>query len=312
MSDAERHLVLVHSEGWQDINDFHALKRSVEALAPDIKVFIASNDIASSTTRKQASRRPTLVFSPLRLGAFKPDRGKVYAGRPMSKLDEMRRLEAAGIPVPEFEELTADTVLDRDRYGPLTILKPSYAFATFGSGIELWRTSAVRYRPPDEYPAWHPGRVAPMIAQRYIDCGLPMTCRVLTFFGEPVFTYLRQSTVKLRLPDAADVFEQRDYMPSPPDMSVSLSTDPDFLAFASLAHAAMPDVALQACDILKEEATGRLYLLEINPGGGTWMFSNDNAPGYRRVLGISDLMAPFGALERMARALVRRTRIEAE
>lgn len=311
MTDIERHLVLVHSAGWQDVQDFHALKRRIEALAPDIAVFVASNDIASSTTRRQASRRPTLVFSPVRLLQFKPDRGKVYAGQPMSKLAEMRALQAAGIPIPDFEELTPETILDSDRFGPLTILKPSYAFATFGSGITLHRTSAVRYRKPEDFPPSHPGRAAPMIAQRFVDSGFPMSCRVLTFFGEPVFSYLRQSTIRLHLPEDKDVFEQSEFMPSAPNNIISFSMEPDFLALASAAFDAMPGLALQGCDIMREEGSGRLYLLEINPGGGTWMFSNSNAAIYRKVLGLSDLMAPLDALEKMSRALIHHTRTEA-
>ena len=53
----------------------------------------------------------------------------------------------------------------------------------------LRRTATVRYRGPEEFPDWHPGRHAPMFAQYFIDCGFPMTCRVLTFFGAPVFTF---------------------------------------------------------------------------------------------------------------------------
>ena len=83
-AEPSRNLVLVHSAGWQDVADFHAIKLRVEKTAPDIEVFVASNDIRSSLTRKRAAERPTLVFSPIRLLAFRPARGKVYAGRRIS------------------------------------------------------------------------------------------------------------------------------------------------------------------------------------------------------------------------------------
>jgi hypothetical protein len=72
----------------------------------------------------------------------------------------------------------------------------------------------------------------------------------------------------------------------------------------------MPDVALQACDILRD-VSGCLHLLEINPGGGTWMLSNHNAPAYRTALGIEDLAAEFDAFRVSARVLIERTRAEA-
>jgi hypothetical protein len=308
----ERNLILVHSRDWQNVADFNLIKTYVDALAPDIETFVASNDIPSSATRQRAARRPTLIFSPITLLQFKPKRGKLYIGQPMSKIDEMRRLVAGGMPVPEFEVIEPGTCLSRDRYGPLVVLKPSHSHASWGQGIELWRTDRVRFRVPAEFPEWHPGRKAPMIAQRFIDSGYPMSCRVLTIFGEPILTYCRQSTKPLLLPPDKDFFEQHEYMPAPPHRTAFITRDADILALAAAAYRAMPEVALQACDIVREKATGRPYLLEINPGGGTWMFSSAASAGYREGLGISDLTAEFDSFRTIARVLADRTRAEAE
>jgi hypothetical protein len=54
-----------------------------------------------------------------------------------------------------------------------------------------------------------------------------------------------------------------------------------------------------------------LHLLEINPGGGTWMFSSRNAQIYKDRLGTDDLAAYFDAFRVCARVLVERTRAEA-
>jgi hypothetical protein len=305
-----RNLVLVHSHGWQSIADFEAIKLHVEAIAPDIEVFIISNEARGSFTRKKAAARPSLIFSPISLLTFKPDRGKIYCGQPMSKLAEVQRLAAGGVSVPPFEEIRPDTVLSVDFYGPLVIRKPSYAFASWGQGVDLMHTERVRYRDPADFPKNHPGRKAPMIAQKFIDCGYAMTCRVLTLFGAPLFTYCRQSTKPLELDLQKTYFEAGDFMPAPPD-SIAFSTrEPDILALAAAAYEAMPEAALQACDILRAK-TGELYLLEVNPGGGTWMFSSKAAQGYRERLGVDDLTAEFDAFATCARLLVERTRTEA-
>lgn len=150
--EPSRNLVLVHSEGWQDVADFYAIKTLIEEAAPDIEVLIASNTIRSSATRKKASRRPTLVFSPICLLAFQPDRGKIYQGRQMSKLEEIRSLSAGGVSVPPFEEIKPETRLDPEFYGPFVLVKPSFALASWGQGVELRRTDTVQYRPPEDYP----------------------------------------------------------------------------------------------------------------------------------------------------------------
>jgi D-alanine-D-alanine ligase-like ATP-grasp enzyme len=250
------------------------------------------------------------VFSPIRLLEFKPDRGKVYQGQPMSKLKEMQRLAAAGLPVPKFEEIRAETVLSVEDYGPYVVVKPSDAFASWGAGIELRRTQEVRYRSPGDYPEGHPGRKAPMVAQKFIHCGKAMTCRVLTLFGATLFTYCRESTRELALDPAKPTYEPADFMPSPPDRIAYVARDPDVLTLAAAAYRAMPEAALQACDILRD-ADGGLHLLEINPGGGTWMLSSEHASGYREALGFTDLAAEFDAFRVCARELIARTRAEA-
>src|SRR5450631_2836294 len=83
--DASRNLVLVHEPGVLDWADLDAIARDVHALAPDIEVFVASNDVRSSTTRKLAAGRPTLIYSPTVLRQFQPSRGKVYAGALITK-----------------------------------------------------------------------------------------------------------------------------------------------------------------------------------------------------------------------------------
>jgi hypothetical protein len=304
-------LVLVATTKVFDPDDFVAIGKLVEEMAPDINVFIADSLSRSGVTRKKAARLPTLVFSPMRLMEFRPLRGKVYCGRPMSKLIEMELLSKAGLPVPEYEEMKPDTSLSVDRYGRYVILKPSYEYASFGSGIELFHTTDAAYRAPETFPEDHAGRRAPMIVQRYIDCGAAMSCRVLTVFGVPVFTYCRQSTRPLMLDSKDPPYEQSDYLPAPPHTRVFMEFAPDILELARRAYLAVPDVPLQACDILRDK-DGGLHLLEINPGGATWMFSTHNAAGYKKALGIDDLAAPFDAFGNCARLLVERTRAEAE
>ncbi len=304
---AERHLVLVHTPEWQDMGDFHDIARRVERMAPDIRTFVVSNDDTASVTKRRAAEAPTLVFSPIRLGQFRPRRGRVFAGQTVSKLVEMECLAAAGLPIPHFTELGPDTRLDPALFGSHVVVKPSYALSSFGQGIELWPVDQVAYRPAESFPADHPGRQGPMIAQRFIDCGEAMSCRVLTLFGAPLLTYCRQSTVPLALDSLNFPCAQSDFMPSRPNMRVHAPRDEDILALAARAYDAFPEAALQACDILRDR-DGKLHLLEINPGGGAWMFSNRSAHLFRDALGVDDLTHMFNAFEVAAMKLVEKTR----
>jgi len=229
----------------------------------------------------------------------------------MSKLSEMRALARAGMPIPTFEEIKPDIQLSQEDYGDYVVVKPSYELASWGQGIELKRRRDIKFVPPESFPEGHPGQNGPMIAQRFIDCGFPMTCRVMTLFGAPLFTYMRESTVELKLAPEQEAFNQADFMPSFPNIKIYSTKDEEILALAAAAYTAMPEVAFQNCDIIRDRK-GRLHLLEVNPGGGNWMLSSPNASGYRRLLSVNDLAAEFDAYTTIARVLIERTRQEAE
>jgi hypothetical protein len=118
-------LIIVHTPGAQDVADFMAVKDLIAERAPEIEVFIVSNDSPQSVMRRKAAGRPTLVFSPHLLRHFRPARGKVYAGTPLTKLRQVRMLEDAGIPVPLAVFLNEDTSFDPAKWGEFVILKPN-------------------------------------------------------------------------------------------------------------------------------------------------------------------------------------------
>jgi hypothetical protein len=68
--------------------------------------------------------------------------------------------------------------------------------------------------------------------------------------------------------------------------------------------------------MVKAANSGRLFALEANPGGNTWVFSMSNAgeSGARltRALGVERLTDQFDAFAVVAKTLVDRTRAEAE
>src|SRR5262245_46383111 len=113
----DRHLILVHTPGDQDVGDFQDIGRTVAQLAPEIEVFIARNDLPNSVTRRRAGTRPTLIFSPGQLLQFRPTRGKLYAGSPIPKLEQVARFKAAGVPTPASVEITPDVSLPETSFG---------------------------------------------------------------------------------------------------------------------------------------------------------------------------------------------------
>jgi hypothetical protein len=313
----ERNLVLVHTHGFQDVGDFQAIAGIVQCIAPDIEVFIASNDIPSSTTRRRAGRRPTLVFSPGNLLEFRPVRGKIYAGSAIPKLEQLARFKAAGLPVPEFAELKPDLALPADVFGPLVVIKPGFSAASHGHHMTLMPRDAVRFQPRAAYADDHPGRYGPMFAQRFIDTGPFINHhRVLTLFGTPLLAFKTTSQAERPALDSPDdvlakiaVKARRRNGP----IAREFSWDDDILELARCTYAALPEMALQGVDIIREAKSEKLYVLEANPGGNTWIFSKgDMTERLKAMLGVERLTDQFDAFRTAAKVLIERTRAEAQ
>jgi hypothetical protein len=314
---AERNLILVHQPGRQNRADFETIAEKVQELAGDIEAFVASNDIPSSVTRKKAAQRPTLVFSPGNLTAFRPLRGKVYAGKPIPKLEQMARFAAAGLPVPAFAELTPGLVLSEQVFGSHVVVKPGYSLASHGQDITLMRREAVRYQPRNSFPPDHPGRLGAMFVQRFVDTGpLVKHYRVLTLFGQPLFAYHNTSLVERPPLDAVDDILAKVTVKARLQTGAAktrLTQEPDVLALASRTYAPLREIPLHGVDIIREHGSGKLFVLEVNPGGNTWIFSKPvSAIRLKEALGTDDLTEQFDAFTTAAKVLIERTRAEAE
>jgi hypothetical protein len=313
----ERHLVLVHTGGYQDIRDFQEIARKAQELAPDIEVFVASNDIPSSVTRRHAGKRPTLVFSPGNLIEFRPLRGKIYAGSPIPKLEQVARFKGAGLPVPASAEITPDIVLPEAVFGSHVVAKPGFSQASHARGMTLMRREAVRFQPREAYPEDHPGRHGAMFAQRFIDTGPFINHhRVLTLFGTPLLAFKTAATTarpSLDSPDhvLASIVVKARRKEGP--IARELTGDADILALARRAYSALPEIPLQAIDIVRDAGSGHLFVLEANPGGNTWIFSKgDITTRLQAALGVERLTDQFDAFTTAAKVLIERTRAEAK
>jgi hypothetical protein len=314
---AERNLILVHTPGYQAVEDFQNIGRTVEELAPDIEVFVASNNISSSVTRRQAARRPSLIFSPGRLLSFRPARGKIYAGSPIPKLEQIERFRAAGLPVPPTAEIKPNVDLPRTDFGSYVVVKPGFSESSRGQFITLMRRDAVSFQPRERFAQDHPGRYGPMLAQKFIDTGAFVNhYRVLTLFGNPLLAFKTTSEKARPALDAsddvlADVALKARRRDGP--IKREFTSDPDVLELARRAYSALPEVALQGIDIIREAGSGKLYLLEANPGGNTWIFSKgDMTDRLKALLGVERLTDQFNAFTTAAKVLVERTRVEAQ
>jgi len=278
-AEIRRHLVIVRHPGWQSVEDWTDIGSRVRRIDPSIGVHIVTTKDEHAAAAEAAARLPTLVFSPSMLGKFKPRRGKVYHGGPMPKFEQVRRMAAAGVRVPQTMIIGKNMPpLDPARWGEFVIVKPTdIRTSSNGDGIQLMRAERVRYIAPEDYPEGHPGRFGPMVVQQYIDTGPGVsTFRVLTLFGQALYSeyiygtgegidYGASDAVIEASPIAIQNIEGR---------SRAFRYDADVIAMARAAHEAIPEVPLKGVDVLRDHRTGLLYCIEVNPNCNAWIFSS--------------------------------------
>ena len=114
-----RNLLILHTATHQDSADWVTVKQKIETRAPDIDVRVGSNDQPSPELCRWQVTRPSLVFSPFRLIAYRPPGGTIYAGREIGKIAEWRRMVDSGLPVPQTVRLVPDLCLKPEALGRL-------------------------------------------------------------------------------------------------------------------------------------------------------------------------------------------------
>lgn len=305
-----RNLVILHTPGNEEVSDWVAVRDLIAARAPDIDARIAGNHLRNPSIEEWQASRPSLVFSACPPWRYIARAGKVYAGKPLSKLEENERLVEAGIPTPTTTRLRRGLVLDPDQWGQYLVFKP--ASGSFGRDVQV--VAREEYEPLiNDFLDTRDGT---FIVQPFIEHtdhrGRPTTHRVLTLFGKALYA-IRSSWAEARAP-LPDVI-RNDGKVAANDATTprerELLDDEEIIALGELAAGAVPEIPVLGVDIIRETGTGRLYVLELNSAGTVWHFSSGTARERYAASFRKKLYGQFDALNRVAELLVEKTRAEA-
>lgn len=305
-----RNLLIIQTEPEQDPADWIAIKQRIERNAPDIEVAIAPNRNRNSVTARWQVRRPSLVFSPVRLIDFVPRGGAVYCGHILGKDEQLRRLALIGILTPRTAILSSASSFDPTEWGDYVIIKPNNLNS--GVGVKLVRTIDLSARfeeltaiANDEF-----------LVEPYIDHsedGYPTSYRVLSMFGHAL--YCISSRWGNKRPPLAEIAADPLGVIASNNKTMgghirSICNDPEIISLGEKAHQAFPECPVIGVDIIRESQGGRLYVLEVNPHGAVWHLSSPLGKRLDPDL-VRELYAQFNALDLAADLLIQKTRAEA-
>lgn len=288
--------------------DFHAIAERVRRLAPDVGCGVWVAGRSQLRGRLRQLLRPTLLIemAPVYRGHL---RGRVLRCGVGGKIPSLTRLQAAGLPVPKWVEVTPGLSLDPAEWGSYVVVKPSRGRR--GAYVWMHRTTRVRYKPPESYPEDHPGRRGPMLAQRFVYTGRwPSSYRVTSLLGEPLSAYRFDGTRAQAPLESPEGFGEgtggRSIVAAARSSTVTLAPEQDLLDLARRIHAALPETPLLGIDLMRDAATGALWIAEVN-SSYCWVLSSESGREMQRQFGL-DLQAQYGWYDRAAEAVVRATR----
>ncbi|MBZ0149654.1 MAG: hypothetical protein K8F62_19225 [Pseudorhodoplanes sp.] len=106
----EHNLILVAESRHMDRTDFERIAERIRATTDTIDVFIVENGSLNMLIARRAADLPTLIVCPAPLDMFRPRRGRIFAGQWIGKVEEFKRLKAAGLPVSAWRTTQAGAV----------------------------------------------------------------------------------------------------------------------------------------------------------------------------------------------------------
>lgn len=303
-------LVLVAKRRRGHWTDFRTIAGIIQRLAPDIHVSVVT-DRFYNAWHPGAWLRPTLFVSPAGCRRLRPLRGRIVQNRFWSKSQEYAALEAHHVPLPRWALLTETESPDLSDFSDYVVTKPDCGGR--GADVKIKRRGRVRWKPPTNSRAVELGQTG-LIVQEFIYTGpWPVSYRVTTFFGRVLFAW-RVTAAQERRPllgpgrfRDGEAGGGMSIVASGTGCKFELIDEPEVLDLAQRAHGAFPDHPLLGFDILRDAASGRLYVIEANTCGQLWHFSSPTGLSIQHDNHI-DFAGQFNGLEVAARTLIDETR----
>jgi len=302
-------LVLVSRPGINQPDDFHRLGQYAREIDPGIHPHVVFDHRVRPWSLLQQinlRRRPTFVFSPARIDRFNPPRGTISAGFPLSKTEELDALVKAGIPVPDYVQVTEHHRPDLSHLGAYVVTKPDRGGR--GAYVRIMRHSRVKWEPTETRVS---GKTDSLLVQKFVYTGLwPVSYRVTTLFGKTLWSYRAEASHDRRQLQSDLNFKAEgglSIVATGKACTMELSNDPEVIAFAEKAHAAFPDHPLLGIDVIREQPSGKLFALEVNSSGYVWHFSSPMGLAFQSEFNIN-LESQFDGIRKAAQILATKSR----
>ena len=306
-------LIVVHRE--ESAEDFREIAMRIKKLDPTICGAMAPEYISEEMLPAHFLILPLLVVYLVNPPASNNDQGVIrnasnLAVESLNKIQEYEHFKKHNIPCLPIEKFRWGMELDPAIYGDWVVLKPANIQST-GQDINMVPTKLIPKLTLLDFPDDHLIRKDEYYVQKFVKCGEnPTHYRALVFLGEVILSFKAEQkssypnfssklNTLLSTSVASNMQEHRN---------ISLTIDFEMNELAKKVSKTLPDYPLFGIDVIRDEETNKLYVIEINSGGNTWAFSSEMAQKFRLQVNRGELADQYAAWDVAAEALVRKTR----
>lgn len=307
----KRNLVLIH-RGTDYESDFEEIASKVFALDEDITIYTITSASDDQMPTK-AWLHPTLVVALMPRFNLKINRGTILRNRPIPKLRQAKMMQEAGIPTPPILPLQFGMNPDPIMFGDFVMIKPmSLNLTSSGKGIQVFRRKRLRQLKITDFPPdhlIHKDREGYLV-QKFINTGrYASTYRISTFLGKVLYSMKYKSLEASPDLGGSDSVIEGGSFTQKGNRENLLDDSPEPISLAKRIAEVFSDIPLLAIDLVVEEASSKIYAIEVNAGGNTWHFSS-KMWAERRAKNpelIRNMKLQYSAFDRAAQALVEKT-----
>jgi len=313
MSEYTKAIIVVHRK--ESTDDFREIASRIKKLDSTICGAMVPEYFSEDMLPAHFLELPLLVVYLVNPPSNSPDQGIIrnavnIAVEDLGKIGEYDHFREHNLPCLPIERFRWGMKLDPMVYGDWVVIKPENITST-GASVNMVPTKLVPNIKIEDFPENHLIHQDSYLVQKFIKTGeSPTHYRVLVFLGEILYSVksTQKSAYPTKLDDIKELLRSSVASNLTGHRTATLAIDEKMNKFALDVAKAFPDHPLLGVDVIKDENSDALYVLEVNLGGNTWAFSSEAAELLREAMGgRKAMLLQYGAWDRAAEALVRKT-----
>ena len=308
MKSYKKTLIVVYRK--ESAQDFEEIARRIRKLDPTIAVYMVAHLLTSKMVPSYLFDLPLLVIYLVNPPVTNFSVAKKLAVEEISKIEEYDHFKKHNIPCLPIERFAWGMELDPLVYGDWVVLKPEHIQST-GRDVNMIPTKEISKLKLADFPDGHLIHQDSYLVQKFVKTGeYPTHYRATVFLNEVICSMevVQNSTYPAQSNPINELLKNSVASNLTDNRAIKLMIDNEINAFALRIAEKFPMNPLLGIDVIRDQETGDLFVLETNSGGNTWHFSSEIGRKAREYMGgRKPMVLQYNAWDRAAEALVRKT-----